>query len=782
MEPPQAPAKQPVRPQAAAIPFRVITPDLKKILLEGAHKTVILNAGQAKKVAESITLAIQRAHANTPNKLLMLFVHKGDEAFAPALADPASKEYRAFGQMAIALAANRFSASGPEKGNPLATSQPKAPESEIELISYAYNDQEEKEAAKLLDLFIHSLETLNENKNLKIVIVAEGESAYITNLMSSQKGRKQIDTLIYLQSPIYEWAWNVTYYTYHDDYAPKNFRNLYNIYTKIALPKSGAFMGLRYPERKYKQQARVENGQLISPIKNIRAIKVGENRSLENITLEDFFSEHAIQNYVPLFEQADTYQVNSDLITKLFDQTQAPPSVAVNHFVRQNGNMLQQSMGISIIGKEYFYDVIDIPSLSQRDLRRTFSQEVDKSLGQLINITQLPILEEWSIPTTLEEWPHVLKLFLGGLSGDIDRIKKQHVTVLSSPLFAFKPPSQAEQFSFIITNRVRSELATIALDTGLSEAFVEGKMKSGAYYMSLLLTAQNELIPTRDQEEYLHAIIAIIWFFYSQAIENKQTFKEGTFVIEDRGWQLNTFLMKYVKTYGDPIRGIKKPMLINQPFTGTIDDPALNMSYNGFAYPRESSHFEVSQESFRHYGIDIRFGGSGELPLLPADKRHLLFGKIDEQKQLLFIKPENYGLYYKDGFIYHGKEYIESIARKFGYSKTSNDDPSYAKERVPTEFLKELKKALDQSNLPEDEKERILIKANQDNWGMKILYSGALLTNPAINDLEKKYGSLYNHLPLRTGREVILTHQDLQRVLRIGQPQGAQQNLAAVPV
>lgn len=781
MEPPKAPAK-PVLPQGAAIPFKVITPGLKKTLVEGAHKTVILNAGQAQKVADSITLAIQRTNARASNKLILLFVHKGNEAFAPHLADQASRVYKAFGQMAISLAANRFNASGPEKGRPLSNSQLQVPESEIELISYTYGQQEEKEATKLLDLFIHSLETLNAQKNLKIAIVAAGESAHIVNSMSQEAKRNPLDTLIYFQSPIYEWSPTATNYSYNPKMSPQNFVHLYHLYTKDApqIPADQGRASWYYLERKYRQQARIENGSLISPVKNIRALKVDLAGQLVDVSLEDFFDENAIKNYFPLFEQADFYQVNSDLIAKVFEQSQEPqeitiPAIAINRFVKLNGDTLEQSFGSSIIGSQYFYPIIQLQGISLKELKRAFSLEVEESLGQLVNITSIPAAEGW----------YIIKKLVGSVGTDIARIKQQHIDVLSNPLFEFTVPAAAQQFSYIITDRVRKSIQAVTAQTGLSQAFIEGQMKLGAYYMSSLLTGHEANIPTRNQEEYLRSIIAIIWFLYNQAIENKQMFQEGTFVIEDTGWRINNFLMNYIQTYGGVNgRQFKNPknfnspfVFFNQPLTQTIKDPELHVSYNPYGYPRESSHYKVSQKEFRHYGIDIRIGTSAELPLLPASKRHLLFGKIplienkEIKKQLLFIKPENYGLYYKDGLIYHGKELLESWARKANLTITKDDDPSYAKERIPTEFLKEFAEALEVSDLPPKTKAEAFVLAQQDNWGMKILYFDSLMEKPAIKALEKKYNFMYAHLPLRSGREVIITHQDLQNILRIDQQQ-----------
>lgn len=765
----EAPAsKLPNQPGRSTSSWTEQTSALEIKLTEGARKTIILTEDQARRVAEHIKFVVSSrpAHA-TANKLIVIMVYKGDEPYAKLLGNAYKDAAGALKNMAISLAEIRFNgAAGQEKGRPLAASISYASDSEVELISYAYGPkrkdeiEDEKETAKLLDLFVHSLESLNPDKNLKIVFVAAEESAHIVNMMSRLSKRNPIDSLIYFQSPIYEWTPSVSNYSYHEDVSPQNFLHLYHLYTKGSKQIPGySPKSLLYLERKYRQQARIENGRLISPVKNIRALKVNNAGQLENFAFDDFFSDSAIKNYATLFVQADTYNVNSDLIAKVFDPNQAPSACAINRFVRLSGNSIEQSVGASVLGYEYYYPVITLEGISLKEIRRAFSIEVEESMGQLINITSIPTEQGW----------YVISKLLGDVSSDIARIKLMHAKVLSSQLYEFKVDANADQFSYIISNKVKDAIKSIANESGLSQEFIEGQIKLGAYYMSLLLRDQSPKIPTRNQEEYLRSIISVIWFLYSQAIENGQKFDEGTFVIEDLGWRVNNFLMTYVAIYGNMVSGYKKQNRIEQPLTETLADPDLNMSFNGFAYPRESSHFKVSQKLFRHYGIDVRFGDSGELPLLPASKRHILFGKIDQNKQLLFIKPENYGIYYKDGFIYHGSEFIESNARKFGLTSKTDDDPSYAKERIPATFLKEFKAALAASGIPDKQQAELLALAKQDDYGIKILYYDDLLAKPAVQELEQKYSKLFNHLKLRTGREVIITHQDLQKILRIDQ-------------
>ncbi len=82
---------------------------------------------------------------------------------------------------------------------------------------------------------------------------------------------------------------------------------------------------------------------------------------------------------------------------------------------------------------------------------------------------------------------------------------------------------------------------------------------------------------------------------------------------------------------------------VNPSITGTVKDPARASADNPFAYSRVSSHYKLEQKTYRQYGIDIRLDKNSEaLPLLPIGKRHLVFGIIDQARNLIYLKPENY--------------------------------------------------------------------------------------------------------------------------------------------
>jgi hypothetical protein len=103
---------------------------------------------------------------------------------------------------------------------------------------------------------------------------------------------------------------------------------------------------------------------------------------------------------------------------------------------------------------------------------------------------------------------------------------------------------------------------------------------------------------------------------------------------------------------------------VNNQITGNPTDPANMISDNCFGYSRLSSHFTETQLGhtnalklagggtyqghYRHYGIDIRRsknGGALENELPTGNKTHILFGKIQTDPDMIFIKIETHGIF-----------------------------------------------------------------------------------------------------------------------------------------
>ncbi len=256
------------------------------------------------------------------------------------------------------------------------------------------------------------------------------------------------------------------------------------------------------------------------------------------------------------------------------------------------------------------------------------------------------------------------------------------------------------------------------------------------------------------QQEYLDAIIAICWALFDKAVAKDQPFTGGTIVVIDNGHKLYDFLFEYAKrTNSQLLEGNLRP---------------LKASKNCYAYSRASSHFPELQKRKNYpgqFGIDVRYGEGLLEPLLPANKQHILFGKlIDGPQNLTFVKMETYGLCKRDGSVLkHTQAYIEAMWKKAtgvhakGYSR---------REDVPKDIKREFSSII-QLVSKKDKKRGKSISNEVKEGGIKVIYIQAktlakeLQTTYAekaqnlVKTLETKYDILT--LTIRRGNEVILT-------------------------
>ena len=319
-----------------------------------------------------------------------------------------------------------------------------------------------------------------------------------------------------------------------------------------------------------------------------------------------------------------------------------------------------------------------------------------------------------------------------------------------------------------ITNHFTPALntSTPSLDSSWQNLSTEEKLLSseeriarGKRYLKALLEGNNDVIPTNNQQEHLNAIIDIIWYLYSLAEAKGQKFDEGTFRIEDKDFRILQFFMEYSKKVNPALQGYGK-------------DTSSIATANPFAYCRGSTHFDDSRKKYGAYGIDMRFDVTQwEQTLLPAFKRHLLWGLIDEKSQYIYIKPENHGLYYWDGLPGHGSELFVAKLRKipgaqtafklFGFNLGSDDQENFRKERIPAEFLTEFKAAVKQEKaFTAIDKKNLIDFANKE--GLCVLSLSPLISqSEALKQLKAKYEK-YDHLDVRSGREVIFKNIDLR--------------------
>jgi hypothetical protein len=87
---------------------------------------------------------------------------------------------------------------------------------------------------------------------------------------------------------------------------------------------------------------------------------------------------------------------------------------------------------------------------------------------------------------------------------------------------------------------------------------------------------------------------------------------------------------------------LKYVLNANPNLTGTKADWRKPITFNKRADSRASTHYS---SEYVHYGINLEFDSSfvAQLNKFPNNYNHLLFGIVDEQKKIFFLKPEEHG-------------------------------------------------------------------------------------------------------------------------------------------
>lgn len=312
----------------------------------------------------------------------------------------------------------------------------------------------------------------------------------------------------------------------------------------------------------------------------------------------------------------------------------------------------------------------------------------------------------------------------------------------------------------LISDDVKNEYMRVSkLAEGMpSWNFVKDQIKLGALWAYRIATDQKSEIQKLEkssQSDHLNTINAINWLWYAHALKRTHGYVEGTNTIEDfDDSRFYNVMFKYAQK-------------VNSKLTGTLTDPKRHLTLNAFADSRESSHFKESQKKYRHYGIDARYGEKAYAKQeFPAGKRHLLFGKIDENKKLFFTKPENYGLYLYDGVLSgedgvggHTLEFLVAQARK--WMEGADDQVHYRKERIPATFIKPFTQIIQNSALSSEVKAKLIEQAQKQGFQTLTALPEEANTIAALSEfkstLEKEYGTLEN----RWGRENRITRHDI---------------------
>lgn len=272
----------------------------------------------------------------------------------------------------------------------------------------------------------------------------------------------------------------------------------------------------------------------------------------------------------------------------------------------------------------------------------------------------------------------------------------------------------------------------------------------------LLGAACNHALITNDEKAIAHftknhvqSVRALTWYYYALAAGKEQLFQEGTFLIaHPRAHAILDFLNH-------------NTIATALPKLAKIDE----------AYERISSHFgkfmKLNDAHEQHYGIDISH--------LPTQKQSLLFGHVDKNQNIIFIKPESHGTMAIKDLLLHGASYLQSLLVKgiafFRGGASDDDADEYRKERVPTLILANFKvfnAMLCTKELMKPEQAQLKGKEAQARG---ISYMDAEVTRcmahvenaeiRALGELLLGMMKQYDHRDLRFGREVILTAREL---------------------
>lgn len=177
------------------------------------------------------------------------------------------------------------------------------------------------------------------------------------------------------------------------------------------------------------------------------------------------------------------------------------------------------------------------------------------------------------------------------------------------------------------------------------------------------------------------------------------------------------------------------------------------LSSSGFV--RLSSHFKGL--SLTQYGLDIAD--------LPEHKTHILFAEI--APNIVFVKPENYGVTGISNLIGHSYEFIVAQACKLGIWG-SDQAEGMRKERVPAQEFSQYKEIVNKLDLDEDTRQAYVNNAAlvglQEIYkklqSFEVEYSTDTKLIEDIKALKSQLTS-YDHIDKRFGQEVILTDAEL---------------------
>ena len=253
----------------------------------------------------------------------------------------------------------------------------------------------------------------------------------------------------------------------------------------------------------------------------------------------------------------------------------------------------------------------------------------------------------------------------------------------------------------------------------------------------------------KTHDQHAQSARALLWFYYALGVHKKQSFSEGTFVVQDS------------------------------------EDYAIFAFLNGCskAYKRPSTHFKTYSKFAKKQGLDETQRGIDITGLPPCTyKRTVLFGQVDSERHLIFIKPEKYGLSTWWDYAMHSVDCAASLGRKWYYLQFllgSDDDAGNKKDRIPQKLKNDysiLVKKLEQQGLLSTDHSSTLLQNQADAWGIQKMelhlatYKGKLiqkeheLLHKEVSDMYEVIHKKFDHISMRWGNEVHITKKTAEHI------------------
>lgn len=265
-----------------------------------------------------------------------------------------------------------------------------------------------------------------------------------------------------------------------------------------------------------------------------------------------------------------------------------------------------------------------------------------------------------------------------------------------------------------------------ALHEALKQKLADSPWKKGAQHI-------HDINNNRPVNTTREAIREVVWFLYSTCPDVQQ-FQQGSFIVEDPGQRLFTWLRQ----------------------------PTMQ------SYARISSHLAEYQLD-THYGIDL----DEQLGLLPNDQATVLFCSFKHAKNnndCIFIKPEDHGVGFNLHGLWHALGYVFSVIRR--NQAGANDQDSMCKERVPDNVIQLFKQIVNASNAQDVAARRIQEGKTWGIWKMREIVEQLKGENRDNDKLSPETLKAFDdacmanqpnpeHLAIAKGREVVRTQKEL---------------------